>query len=94
MKINCYLWQKQNRPIIIINLVSLERQPVSNLVDKGTILKQVGAILKEDANTVFEETSSVFWPPSILKILENPQDDSDLLFICYIQWIFISKWCI
>ena len=72
MKINCYLWQKQNRPIIIINLASLEIQPVSNRVDKRTILKQVGAILKEDANTIVKETSGVFWALSMLKILENP----------------------
>ena len=50
-KYDCPLFSvivKQNRPIIIVSLASLESQPVSN---KTIILKQAAAILKEDANT-------------------------------------------
>ena len=53
-KYDCPLFSviaKQNRPIIIVSLASLESPPVSNFVDKTIILKQAAAILKEDANT-------------------------------------------
>ena len=36
-------------------------------MDNSTILKQTGATLKEDTNTINEKTSGVLWPPSIHK---------------------------
>ena len=46
---------EQNRPILMINLASLERQLVSTFVDKTIIIIQVAAILKEDADIFVEK---------------------------------------
>lgn len=86
MTINCYLWQKQIRLIIIVSLASLESQQVSHFVDNATILKETRATLKEDINKIDEKTPGVFWLPFIHK---RDKDSRKLLEIILDFYLFV-----
>ena len=51
---------EQNRPIIIVDLATLERQSVLNFVNKTIIPKQTAAVLKEDKNIFVRKTSGKY----------------------------------
>lgn len=64
--------------IIIISLASAESQPVSNFVDKTIIVKQVAAILKENANAFVKRHQTCPAQQPLINFAKFPEDHTRL----------------